>query len=135
MIFVSPGGDVEHCVVRDNRNIRMIWLFYSTLLFVTSNIAITDVTDVITTGSDIFIFFFFSWGVDLILIVLMLNFSLETSYNIKVHRDLLEWTLYENISTCTFASNRCWKSNTKKTFVIVLRMDSPLVFCKNKVRK
>ena len=52
-------------------------------------------------------FFFFSWGVDLILIVLMLNFSLETSYNIKVHRDLLEWTLYENISTCTFASNRC----------------------------
>lgn len=62
MIFVSPGGGVEHCVVRDNRNIRMIWLFYSTLLFVTSNIAITDVTDVITTGSDIFIFFFFFMG-------------------------------------------------------------------------
>lgn len=29
------------------------------LLFVTDNIAITDVTDVITTRSDIFILFFF----------------------------------------------------------------------------
>lgn len=58
MIFVSPGGGVEYCVARDNRNIRTIWLFYSMLLFVTSNIAITDVTDVITTRSDIFILFF-----------------------------------------------------------------------------
>lgn len=31
----------------------------------------------------------------------MLNFSLDMSYNINVHRDLLEWTLYENVSTYT----------------------------------
>lgn len=41
------------------------------LLFVTSNVAIINVTDVIPTRSDIF--FFFSWGVDLILIVLIFD--------------------------------------------------------------
>lgn len=44
----------------------------------------------------------------------MLNFSLEMSYNIKVYRDLLEWTLYENVSTCTIRLEQVLKIEYKE---------------------
>lgn len=45
----------------------------------------------------------------------MLNFSLEMSYNIKVYRDLLEWTLYENVSTCTIRLEQVLKIEYKES--------------------
>lgn len=37
------------------------------------------------------------------------------SYNIKVHRDLLEWTLYENVSTCTIRFEQVLKIEYKES--------------------